>query len=103
MRCSDNSLILLYTCPYHPRLNAIEQFFSQMKHYLKLYKSKNFEELKLNLKNSIKNIKKEHYENYFMALTQGKKSTQSLKYFKLIPYPIGVFWSILTSRGVILV
>ena len=49
---------LLYTCPYHPRLNAIEQFFSQMKHYLKLYKSKNFEELKLNLKNSIKNIKK---------------------------------------------
>ena len=36
-----------------------------MKHYLKLYKSKNFEELKLNLKNSIKNIKKEHNENYF--------------------------------------
>ena len=56
---------LLYTCPYHPRLNAIEQFFSQMKHYLKLYKSKNFEELKLNLIKSIKNIKKEHYENYF--------------------------------------
>ena len=46
-------------------MNAFEQFFSQMKHYLKLYKSKNFEELKLNLKNSIKNIKKEHYENYF--------------------------------------
>jgi hypothetical protein len=29
-----------------------------MKHYLKLYKSKNFEELKLNLQKSIKNIKK---------------------------------------------
>ena len=37
-----------------------------MKHYLKLYKSKNFEELKLNLKKSIKNINKEHYENYFI-------------------------------------
>ena len=36
-----------------------------MKHYLKLYKSKNFEELKLNLTKSIKNIKKEDYENYF--------------------------------------
>ena len=38
-----------------------------MKHYLKLYKSKNFEELKLNLIKSIKNIKKEHYENYHKA------------------------------------
>jgi len=62
----DSGNFLLYTCPYHPRLNAIEQFFSQMKHYLKLYKSKNFEELKLNLKKSIKNIKKEHYGNYFI-------------------------------------
>jgi len=62
----DSGNFLLYTCPYHPILNAIEQFFSQMKHYLKIYKSKNFEELKLNLKKSIKNIKKEHYINYFI-------------------------------------
>jgi len=61
----DSGNFLLYTCPYHPRLNAIEHFFSQMKHYLKLYKSKNFEELKLNLIKSIKNIKKEDYINYF--------------------------------------
>jgi len=33
-----------------------------MKNYLKLYKSKNFEELKLNL---VKSIKKEDYEHYF--------------------------------------
>ncbi len=56
---------LLYSVLYNPATNAIEEFFSQMKHYLKLYKSKNFEELKLNLIKSIKNIKKEHYENYF--------------------------------------
>ena len=37
-----------------------------MKHYLKLYKSNNYEELKLNLSKSIKNIKKEHYKNYFI-------------------------------------
>jgi transposase len=51
----DSENYLLYTCPYHPRLNAIEQFFSQMKHYLKLYKSKNYE-LSLNLKKSIRKI-----------------------------------------------
>ena len=62
----DSGNFLLYTCPYHPRLNAIEQFFSQMKHYLKLYKSKNYEELKLNIRNSIENIKKEHFKNYFI-------------------------------------
>ena len=32
----------------------LNSFLVKMKHYLKLYKSK-----------SIKNIKKEHYENYF--------------------------------------
>ncbi len=62
----DSENFLLYTCPYPPRLNAIENFFNQMKHYLKLYKSKNYNELTLNLKKSIKNIKKDHYKNYFI-------------------------------------
>ena len=34
--------------------------------YLKLYKSKNYNELTINLKKSIKNIKKDHYKNYFI-------------------------------------
>ena len=33
---------LVYTCPYHPRLNSIEQFFNQMKHYIKLDKPNTF-------------------------------------------------------------
>jgi hypothetical protein len=33
---------------------------------MKLYRSKNLDELKQNLKKSIKNIRKEHYENYFI-------------------------------------
>ena len=57
---------MLYTVPYHPRLNSIEQFFNQMKHYLKIYQAKNYDELKKNLKKSIKNIKKENYKNYFI-------------------------------------
>jgi transposase len=62
----DSGNNLLYTCPYHPRLNSIEQFFNQMKHYMKLYGSKNFTELKENISKSIKNIKEENYKNYFI-------------------------------------
>jgi hypothetical protein len=57
---------LLYTCPYHPRLNSIEQFFNQMKYYMKLYESKNFMELKENIHKSITYIKEENYKNYFI-------------------------------------
>ena len=76
----------------NPRLNAIEQFFSQIKNYLKLYKSKNFEELKLNLKKTIKNIKKEHNNNYFIyaynkdSYKNKKDSKKSSKHRKLKIY-----------------
>jgi hypothetical protein len=43
-----------------------QQWFNQAKHYLKLYKSTDLEELKENLKKSIKHIRKEHYKNYFI-------------------------------------
>jgi len=57
---------LLYTCPYHPRLNCIEQWFNQVKHYMKIYKSNDFPELNSNLKKSINNINKNNYKNYFI-------------------------------------
>ena len=57
---------LLYTCPYHPRLNSIEQFFNQMKHYIKLDKPNTFTELDGSVKTSIDKIKEENYENYFI-------------------------------------
>ena len=57
---------LLYTCPYHPRLNCIEQWFNQVKHYMKIYKSNDFPELNSNLKKSINNINKDNYKNYFI-------------------------------------
>ena len=46
-----------YTCPYHPRLNCIEQWFNQIKHYIKLDKPKNLIKLKESLNNSINKIK----------------------------------------------
>ena len=42
---------------YHPRLNAIEQWFNQVKHYIKLKES---------LSNSILKIKIDNYKNYFI-------------------------------------
>ena len=52
--------------PYHPRLNSIEQWFNQVKHYMKIYKSNDFPELNSNLKKSINNINKDNYKNYFI-------------------------------------
>ena len=57
---------LLYTCPYHPRLNSIEQFFNQMKHYIKLDKPNTLTALDISVKTSIDKIKEENYENYFI-------------------------------------
>ena len=57
---------LVYTCPYHPRLNSIEQFFNQMKHYIKLDKPNTFTALDESVKTSIDKIKEENYENYFI-------------------------------------
>jgi len=48
---------LIYTIPYHPRLNCIENWFSQLKHYMKLDKTTNLKSLKYSLKSSIKKIK----------------------------------------------
>jgi transposase len=90
----DSGNNLLYTCPYHPRLNCIEQFFNQMKYYMKLYESKNYDELKENLKKSIKNIKEENYKNYFIYAynkeyyksKKDSKKKSSSKYRKLKIY-----------------
>jgi len=42
----DSGNFLVYTCPYHSRLNAIEQWFNQLKHHVKLDKPQNFIQLK---------------------------------------------------------
>ena len=61
---SNNNL--LFTIPYHYRLNSIEQWFNQVKHFIKLDKPTTYELLKISLKNSIIKIKEEHYKNYFI-------------------------------------
>jgi transposase len=56
----------LYTIPYTPKCNAIEQYFNQIKHYLKLNKKVlKYDELVIEIKNAIKQVKKQNYKNYF--------------------------------------
>jgi transposase len=56
----------LYLIPYNPQLNPIEQYFNQIKHYLKLNKKVlKYDELAIEIKNAIKQVKKENYKNYF--------------------------------------
>jgi hypothetical protein len=57
----------LYSIPYNPKTNrCIEEYFNQVKHYLKLNKKVlRFNELKETVKKAIKNVKKENYKNYF--------------------------------------
>ena len=52
--------------PYTPRCNVIENWFNQIKHYLKLNKKVlKYDELSIEIKNAIKQVKKENYKNYF--------------------------------------
>ena len=57
----------LFAIPYTPKTNApIEQYFNQIKHYLKLNKKVlKYDDLKIEIKNAIKNVTNENYQNYF--------------------------------------
>ena len=56
---------LLYSVPYHPETNSIEEFFSQLKHYIKKESPNAYEEIDKVIKDTLANkITKEHLTNY---------------------------------------
>ena len=56
---------LLYSVPYHPETNSIEEFFSQLKHYIKKESPNTYEEIDKVIKDILANkITKEHFTNY---------------------------------------
>lgn len=56
----------LFSVPYNPQVNAIENWFSQLKHYLKLNKKLlKYDELNKAIKNAIGKIRTLQYANYF--------------------------------------
>ena len=81
---SDNKY--LFTVPYTPKTNAIEMWLNQKKHSLKLNKKVlKFNELKLEVKKSIRKVKKNNYENYFEYAynkTIRLRNTRKIKNYK---------------------
>jgi transposase len=56
---------LLYSIPYHPETNSIEEFFSQLKHYIKKESPNTYDDIHKTIKNTIENkISKTHLSNY---------------------------------------
>jgi transposase-like protein len=63
----DNKII--YSIPYNPQCNPIENLFSQLKSHIKNYSPDTYDELKKKVKYIFKKkIKKEHLKNYFKYL-----------------------------------
>lgn len=71
----------------HTKTNPVENFFNQIKHYLKLNKKVlKYDDLSKEVKKAIKNVKKENYKNYFLYAYKkeqlnkpSKKSTKRRK------------------------
>ena len=56
----------LFSVPYTPKTNTIEQYFNQIKTYLKKHRNvENFNKLKINVNKAIDRVKPENYKNYF--------------------------------------
>ena len=56
----------IYTIPYYPRSNPIENFFSQLKHYIKKESPISYSDINKVIEKSLKNIKEQNYRNYFL-------------------------------------
>lgn len=56
----------LFCIPYTPKTDAIEEYFNQIKTYMKKNRNvENYEQLEKNVENAIERVKLENYRNYF--------------------------------------
>jgi transposase len=63
---AESNNIIQYTVPYYPRSNPIEQYFSQVKHYIKKESPILFDDIKKVVEKSIDRVSKDNYNNYFL-------------------------------------
>jgi len=68
----DSKNTIQYSVPYYPRSNPIEQFFNQMKHYIKKESPIDFVDIKKSIERSIGKVKLENYNNYFLHAFRGE-------------------------------
>jgi transposase len=57
---------IFYSVAYYPRFNPIEQYFNQVKHYIKKESPISFADSKTTLEKSISQVKEKNYKNYFI-------------------------------------
>ena len=70
----------IYTIPYYPRSNPIENFFSQLKHYIKKESPISYSDINKVIEKSLKNIKEKNYRNYFLyAFDKGSVKKRYVK------------------------
>jgi transposase len=70
----------VYIFPYNHSMNSIERYFNQLKYYMKKDEPMSYELIKTSIKNGIKKIRKESYENYFKSsLTKNNNDIEKSK------------------------
>ena len=69
-KIEDNHNYLLYSVPYHPETNSIEEFFSQLKHYIKKESPNTYDDIFSTIRHIIATkITREHLTNYLTAVS----------------------------------
>ena len=56
---------LLYSVPYNPQTNSIENWFSQFKHYMSTSRTRTVDGIRQDVRNVLQRIKPEQYRAYF--------------------------------------
>jgi len=75
----DSKNDYLYILPYKHFLNCIEHYFNQLKHYLRQEEPMNYNNIRDAIRHSIKKIKPEHYNNYFINAYDRKNMLKKYK------------------------
>lgn len=73
----------LYTIPYYPRSNPIENFFSQLKHYIKKESPISYSDMNKVIEKSLTKIKENNYKNYFLYAFDKEKIYKSFQKSRL--------------------
>jgi len=82
---AESKNTIQYTVPYYPRSNPIEQYFSQMKHYLKKESPISFADIKKVVEKSIAKVKEQNYNNYFLHAFRSETLLKRRKTRRRIP------------------